>query len=64
MYLISSDLSRHSKVEGSDGGNEAWDDEGDDQALQHVQEQLPRVAHVAEMEYMYHPHICLTICSF
>ena len=45
-----SNLSRHSEVEGSDGGNEAGDDEGDDEALQHVQEQLPRVAHVAETE--------------
>ena len=47
-----SNLSRHSEVEGSDGGNEAGDDEGDDEALQHVQEQLPRVAHVAETEFL------------
>ena len=45
-------LSRHSEVEGSDGGNEAGDNEGDDEALQHDQEQLPRVAHVAETEFL------------
>ena len=50
-------LSRHSEVKGPNGGNEAWDDEGDDQALQHVQEQLPWVAHIAETEYMCLPHI-------
>ena len=40
-------LSRHSEVEGPNGGNEAWHDEGNDQTLEHVQEQFARIAHIA-----------------
>ena len=46
-------LSRHSEVEGPNGGNEAWHDEGDDQTLEHVQEQFARIAHIAGRQKSY-----------
>ena len=46
-------LSRHSEVEGPNGGNEAWHDEGNDQTLEHVQEQFARIAHIAGRQKSY-----------
>ena len=46
-------LSRHSEVEGPNGGNETWHDEGNDQTLEHVQEQFARIAHIAGRQKSY-----------
>ena len=46
-------LSRHSEVEGPNGGNEAWHDKGNDQTLEHVQEQFARIAHIAGRQKSY-----------
>ena len=46
-------LSRHSEVKGPNGGNEAWHDEGNDQTLEHVQEQFARIAHIAGRQKSY-----------
>ena len=44
-----SHLSRHFEVKRPNGGDKAWNNQRNDETLQHVQEQLARVAHVAEM---------------
>ena len=49
----SANLSRHSEVEGPNGGNETWHDEGNDQTLEHVQEQFARIAHIAGRQKSY-----------
>ena len=43
------DLPAEPQVQGADGGDEAGHDEGDDQTLQHVQEDLARVANVVSL---------------
>ena len=43
------DLPAQPQVQGADGGDEAGHDEGDDQTLQHVQEDLARVANVVSL---------------